>query len=244
MTAPDDLLPEREDEIDLYDSRPDIPDEEADEQDDTTGAEDLLKQAGADDVDDFVLPEAAPGLTYRNTTQLELEDIRRLIHLLIRRQKGIRLYRIGIAAFGIFFIGYGIMSFVRYLGDGNRANLLSGGLVALLGVGSLYLAARGIVSMTTRRVMKSADRFLYRRRYRITPDGLEYQPSGHEPLAVPWSEVSEWTLDSRNFYLLVRGSWFLIARAGFHEDDVERVENLIREQGIAPSPAGFRGFGR
>ncbi|MDI9498051.1 MAG: YcxB family protein [Bacillota bacterium] len=227
------------------DSGLEIPVEEAaEEEDDTAADESLLKQAGVDDVDDYVLPEALPELTFRNTTQLEPEDIRRLIHLLIRRQKAIRLYRIGIAAFGLFFIGYGILSFVRYLDDGNRANLMSGGLVALLGVGALYLAARGLVNMTTRRVMKSADRFLYRRRYRITPDGLEYQPSGHEPLAVPWSEVSEWTTDSRNFYLMVRGSWFLIARNGFSGDAAERVESLIREQGIATSRAGFRGFGR
>ncbi|MDI9470372.1 MAG: YcxB family protein [Bacillota bacterium] len=229
-------------EVDGFEADDYEEDDEGYAEDEVPAGEQLLRQGGADAVSDYVLPEADASRTFINTTQLESGDIRRLIHLLIRRQKSIALYRIGIAAFGVFFIGYGILSYVRFLDDGNRANLMSGGLVALLGLGSLYLAVWGIIQMTTRRVMKSADRFLYKRRYRLTPEGLEYQPSGYAPLAVRWSEINEWTQDERNFYLLVGGSWFIIAKAGFRNDAAKQVEALIREQGIKTSKISFRRF--
>ena len=209
-------------------------DEDEDEAVDAEDGDDAQPDADAAPVEvverEYVLPRRRREETLVNATRLEAEDIRRLVSLLIGQQKGVRLYRIFIALFGLAFFTYGVISVILVLTGQSASYLLSGIFVGLLGLGSIWLAVWGIIRLTSRRMLRQPETFANSRHYRFTQDGVSVWSEGRSGIDMPWSETTRWLSDERSIYISAHGSWMIIHRDSFEHGSAEELIAIIEDK--------------
>lgn len=191
-------------------------DDEYDDDECEDGDED--SDMGGDSVKKPVRKHSPTEIRFINRTNLDEEDVRRLVQRIFDGRKGVQGYRIFLMVFSALVAIYSIYNIIKGLTSGPVTYTLTGSFLLVMGGVMFYMGLRGVVNQTYKRTLKNAQGFMTARTYHFY-DADFSQTTEAQSYSVTWDEVAHWTEDDMSFYIIIGQSYAIVHKDGFTMGD-------------------------
>lgn len=176
-----------------------------------------------------VIPHSPHEIRFINRTNLDEEDVRRLVDRIFAGRKGIQGYRIFLVIFSLLVVIYSIYNIVRGLTTGPVTYMMTGAFLLIMAVVMFYMGFRGVVNQTYKRTLKNAQAFMTARTYHFYDEDFS-QTTEAQSYSVTWEDVASWTEDDASFYIIIGQSYAIVHKDGFTMGDEENFRVFLTEK--------------
>lgn len=177
--------------------------------------------------DSSEMPEHSPTeIRFINRTNLNEDDVRRLVDRIFDGRKGVQGYRIFLVLFSILVAAYSIYNIVKGLTTGPFTFVMTGAFLLVMSVAMFYMGFRGVVNQTYKRTLKNAQGFMTARTYHFYDTDFS-QTTEAQSYSVGWNDVAAWTEDDRSFYIIIGQSYAIVHKDGFTMGDEESFRRFL-----------------
>lgn len=169
--------------------------------------------------DEPVLPKHSPTeIRFINRTNIDEEDVRRLVERIFDGRKGVQGYRIFLLLFSALVAVYSIYNIVKGLTVGPFTFVMTGAFLLVMGGLMFWMGFKGVVNQTYKRTLKNAQGFMTTRTYHFYETDFS-QTTEAQSYSVGWDEVASWTEDESSFYIIIGQSYAIVHKDGFTMGD-------------------------
>lgn len=176
------------------------------------------------------LPQHSPTeIRFINRTDLDEQDVRRLVERIFDGKKGVQGYRIFLLIFSVLVVGYAIFNIVKGLTQGPATYAITGSFLLVMACVMFYMGFKGVVNQTYKRTLKNAQGFMTLRTYHFY-DGDFSQTTEDNSYSVPWEKVANWTEDEYSFYIIIGQSYAIVHKNGFTMGNEESFRQYLESK--------------